>query len=150
VIRENPVCGEIAPDLGLGYKTRSSMRLMLALLVWALRASAKSHSDLVLENLALRQQLASYARGRKRPQLKPHERKFWIALSALWARWRVPLLIVQPPTVIAWQWRGFQRSRRWRSGKPPMLSRRIAACAAEVFGPFLGPRTIAFPHVRRD
>jgi hypothetical protein len=94
------------------------MRFVLALLVWFLRAIAKSHPDLVLENLALRQQLAAYARGRKHPQLEPHDRKFRVALSRAWTGWRTPLLIVQPATVIAWHRRGFQRYWRWRSGKP--------------------------------
>jgi putative transposase len=94
------------------------MRLMLALLVWFLRATRKSHPDLVLENLALRQQLATYTRTGKRPCLKPHERKFWVALSARWSGWRSPLLIVKPATVIAWHRRTFQRYWRWRSGKP--------------------------------
>ena len=62
-------------------------RFFLLLLVWSLRAAVRSRGSLLLENLALRQQLAAYARGRKRPQLKPEERSFWVALSRLWARW---------------------------------------------------------------
>jgi hypothetical protein len=94
------------------------MRLLLALIVWFLRAASKSHTNLVLENLALRQQLATCARDGKRPVLNMHERKFWVALSALWKGWRAPLLIVRPATVIAWHRRAYQRYWRWRSGKP--------------------------------
>ena len=73
---------------------------------------------LLLENLALRQQLATYARMQKRPRLKPQERVFWVALSRVWQSWRSPLVMVKPATVIAWHQRGFQRYWRWRSRKP--------------------------------
>jgi hypothetical protein len=43
------------------------MRLLLALLVWILWATLVARTSLVLENLALRQQLATYARTQKRP-----------------------------------------------------------------------------------
>jgi hypothetical protein len=46
------------------------MRLIVAILLWSLRAVFGSRSDLALENLALRQQLATFARGHKRPMLK--------------------------------------------------------------------------------
>ena len=52
------------------------MRILLALLVWLLRAAVRSRGALALENLALRQQLATYARRDKRPRLKPEERAF--------------------------------------------------------------------------
>ena len=76
------------------------MRLLLALLAWFLRAVFTSRGSLALENLALRQQLAAYARTQKRPRLKPEERVFWVALSRVWSEWRSPLLIVKPATVI--------------------------------------------------
>ena len=43
--------------------------LYLRLLVAALFASVRARRDLVLENLALRHQLAVYTRGRRRPRL---------------------------------------------------------------------------------
>ena len=60
------------------------MRLLLALLVWILRATLVTRSSLVLENFALRQQLATYARTQKRPRLKAEERAFSVALSRVW------------------------------------------------------------------
>jgi hypothetical protein len=60
------------------------MRLLVAVLAWFLRAVFTSHRSLALENLALRQQLAAYARRQKRPRLKPQERAFWVALSRVW------------------------------------------------------------------
>jgi putative transposase len=94
------------------------MRLFVSLLSWFLRAAHTSRSDLVLENLALRQQLATYARTQKRHRLKPEERAFWAALSHVWSDWRSPLVLVKPATVIDWHRRGFQRYWRWRSRKP--------------------------------
>ena len=44
------------------------MGLILALVVWFLRAVRRPHADLVLENLALRQQLAAYSRTVKQPR----------------------------------------------------------------------------------
>jgi len=94
------------------------MRLLVALLVWLLRATFVSRGALALENLALRQQLAAYARSQKRPRLNPEERAFWVALSRVWQDWRSPLAFVRPATVIDWHRRGFRCYWRWRSRKP--------------------------------
>jgi putative transposase len=94
------------------------MRLLLSLLVWFLRAVLTSRGSLAVENLALRQQLATYARSQKRPRLKPLERAFWVALSRSWRDWRSPLVLVKPATVIDWHRRGFRRYWRWRSRRP--------------------------------
>jgi putative transposase len=94
------------------------MRLLASLLVWLRRATLVTRGSLVLENLALRQQLATYTRRQKRPRLKPEERVFWVALSRAWQSWRSPLVLVKPATVIDWHRRGFQRYWRWKSGKP--------------------------------
>jgi putative transposase len=93
------------------------MRLHVSLLAWFLRAVFTSRGSLALENLALRQQLATYARREKRPRLKPEERAFWVALSRIWSEWRSPLVFVKPATVIDWHRRGFRRYWRWKSGK---------------------------------
>ena len=105
------------------------MRLVVALLVWFLRAVFTSRGSLALENLALRQQLATYARAKKRPRLKPVERVFWVALSKVWAGWCSPLAFVKPATVIDWHRRGYRRYWRWRSrnpGRPRIPDEQIA------------------------
>jgi putative transposase len=94
------------------------MILFVSLLAWFLRAVFASRRSLALENLALRQQLATYARLQKLPRLKPQERAFWVALSRVWQSWRSPLVFVKPATVIDWHRRGFRRYWRWKSGKP--------------------------------
>jgi len=96
-----------------------------------------SRSDLVLENLALRQQLAVLQRKHPRPRLRASDRVFWIVLRRGWPRWKETLAIVQPETVIRWHREGFRRYWRWKSrpraGRPSTtaeiraLVRRMAA-----------------------
>src|SRR2546426_12499761 len=100
-----------------------AMSLLLALL-GTLRAALKARTDLVLENLALRQQLALLRRRSKRPPVGLLDRVFWMWLSQWWARWREALHVVQPQTVIRWHRRGFRafwdwKSRRGRTRRPP-------------------------------
>jgi len=72
------------------------MSLVLALL-GALRAALVARTDLVLENLVLRQQVALL---RRRPQLRGLDRAFWVWLSKRWVGWRDALHVVRPETVI--------------------------------------------------
>jgi transposase InsO family protein len=100
------------------------MSLALALL-GALRAALKTRTDLALENLALRQQLALLRRRSKRPQFGRLDRAFWMWLSNCWAGWRGALHLVRPETVIRWHRQGFHafwtwKSRRGRPGRPPV------------------------------
>jgi hypothetical protein len=94
------------------------MRLLVSLLAWILRAVFRSRRSLVLENLALRQQLAAFARAQKRPRLKPDDKAFWMALSKVWRDWRSSLVLVSPATVIAWHRRGYHRYWTWKCGRP--------------------------------
>jgi hypothetical protein len=65
-------------------------------LVWLF---GKGHHAVVLENLALRQQIAIYKRTQKRPRLIRRDRWFLIALSLAWKDWRRALCVVHPDTV---------------------------------------------------
>ena len=76
--------------------------LYLRLLVAALFASVRARRDLVLENLALRHQLAVYTRGGRRPRLRRHDRRFWSLLARGWSGWRGTLVMVEPDTVVRW------------------------------------------------
>jgi hypothetical protein len=83
----------------------------------------RNHTDLALENLALRQQLALLGRRSKRPQFGRLVRAFWVWLSNRWAGWRQTLYLVRPETVIRWHRQGFRtfwtwKSRRGRVGRP--------------------------------
>jgi len=53
---------------------------LLSLILTALRL----RSELALENLALRQQLAVLNRRHRRPKLRKLDRFFWILLSRSW------------------------------------------------------------------
>ena len=75
-------------------------------LIWLF---TRGHQALVLENLALRQQLAVYKRHSKRPRLRRSDRMFWIALAGLWKGWRRVLVLVHPDTVVRWQRQRFRR-----------------------------------------
>jgi len=96
-------------------------------LIWLF---GRGHHAVVLENLALRQQLATYKRKKKRPRLVGRDRWFWIALSAVWKDWRRPLYVVHPDTVVRWQRERFRRyweQRSKKSGRPgrPPISRQV-------------------------
>jgi len=67
-----------------------------------------SRKTLLLENLALLQQLAVLKRKNKRPQLNALDQFFWIAIRRFWAGWQDSLLIVTPATVIGWHRAGFR------------------------------------------
>src|SRR5256885_10551952 len=102
------------------------MSLVLALL-GALRAALRTRTDLTLENLALRQQLALLRRRSKRPPVGLLDRVFWMWLSQWWARWREALHVVQPRTMIRWHRQGFRafwnwKSHRGRPGRPTVAS----------------------------
>ena len=75
------------------------MNTYLSLLGSALRATLSSRQHLVLENLALRQQLAVLSRQSRRPRLAPSDRLFWSFLSQLWSRWQSAVVFVEPETV---------------------------------------------------
>ena len=81
-----------------------------------------SRSNLILENLALRQQLTVQQRTIKRPKLKRKDRIFWAWLSRIWPQWKSALIVVKPETVIKWHRRGFKLYWRWKS-RPSKVGR---------------------------
>ena len=78
----------------------SMLRLLVALLP-TLHSALRSRRDLVAENLALRQQLATLA-GRRHPVIRRADRLFWILLRRFWSGWAECLAIVRPDTVVRW------------------------------------------------
>ena len=73
---------------------------LFAALIGQLRTVFADRRDLVLENAALRQQLAVYQRNGNRLSLTSADGLFWVWLSRCWPRWRTALYIVLPETVI--------------------------------------------------
>src|SRR5262252_1410564 len=68
----------------------------------------RSHHSLVLENLALRQQLVVLKRRHPRPRLILFDRFFWLLLRRCWSGWKQTLLVVTPETVVRWHRAGFR------------------------------------------
>ena len=92
----------------------------MSLLSGFIRSLVISRESLVLENLALRQQLATYLRPCRRPRLRRFDRAFWVLLSKLWREWSTTLIIVKPQTVISWHRQGFKLYWRWKSRPRPL------------------------------
>jgi transposase InsO family protein len=92
--------------------------LALTVLLQAIRALSRSRSDLVLENVALRQQIAVLHKRRGRPCLAPEDRAFWVALRHAWNSWADVLIFVKPETVVNWHRQAFRRY--WRSISRPV------------------------------
>jgi hypothetical protein len=103
------------------------VQVLIALLS-ALLIFFRSRSDIALEILALRQQVAVRQRQRPRPPLNSGDRLFWTTLRRIWSRWADVLLIVQPETVVGWHRTGFRLYWRWRSrpcGGRPRISQEV-------------------------
>ena len=73
-----------------------------------------SRSNLIIENLALRQQLTVQQRTIKRPKLKRKDRIFWAWLSRIWPQWKSALIVVKPEIVIKWHRQGFKLYWHWK------------------------------------
>src|SRR6266516_459298 len=87
----------------------------LRILIRTLRAAVRTHRELALENLALRQQLAVWKVRLPRPRLTVMDRIFWVVLSRFWKSWRSSLQVVRPETVVGWHGQGFRRYWAWKS-----------------------------------
>src|SRR5260370_932167 len=69
----------------------------------------RARRSLLLENLALRQQLAVLKRRHPRPRLDLLDKLFWVASRRFWSRWQHYLIAVTPETVVRWhRWRFLQ------------------------------------------
>ena len=87
----------------------------LWIVLGTLRSAVRTHRELALENLALRQQLAVWKARQSRPRLTEADRIFWVLLSRLWTNWRHSLQLVRPETVVRWHRDGFRRYWAWKS-----------------------------------
>src|ERR1700693_3961498 len=67
-----------------------------------------SHHGLLLENLALRQQLVVLKRHHPRPRVNFFDRLFWLFVRRCWSGWKQALLVVTPETVVRWHYAGFR------------------------------------------
>ena len=80
------------------------LRLWFGLLKRLLRF----RQSLLIENLALRQQLAVFKRQNGRPRLVATDTLFWVVLRRFWSLWKNSLIVVKPESVVRWHRAGFQ------------------------------------------
>jgi hypothetical protein len=110
---------------------------LLFLFVASFRAVLRSRTDLVTEDLLLRQQLPFLTRpARKRPCLRGRDGLFWMLVGLVRGDWTIHLVLVRPETVACWHRPGWRSFWRWRSrvslGRPrlsPQTRELIAAMA---------------------
>ena len=100
--------------------------LLRLMLVVATR-SFHPRRDLLLENLALRQQLAVLKGRRPRARLTVTDKWFWVMLRRLWLGWRQALILVQPETVVRWHRAGFKLYWQWLSRHRNAAGRRCVS-----------------------
>jgi putative transposase len=81
---------------------------MVALLIGAIVRFFQGRRQLLLENLALRQQLAALKRRRPRPMLVVFDKLFWVLAQRFWSEWKQALIVVTPETVVRWHRAGFR------------------------------------------
>ena len=100
------------------------MLRLLVLFVTAANRLLRSRRDLLLENLALRQQLAALTQKHSRSRIRTPDRVFWVLLRRLWSGWKGALVVMQPETVIRWHRAGFKLYWKWLSRKHPVVGRK--------------------------
>src|SRR5207302_3006055 len=94
------------------------------LLVSAILRLFRGRRTLLLENLALRQQLAALRRKHPRPRLTALDKLFWVLARRFWSRWKQALIIVSPETVVRWHRSGFAIYWRAISGARRIVGRK--------------------------
>lgn len=100
------------------------MLRLLRLWFGLLAPSFRSRRDLLLEILALRQQLAVVKDRHPQPRFSLPDRFFWVVLRRLWPGWTRALVLVQPETVVRWHRAGFKFYWKWISRKQVRLGRK--------------------------
>ena len=90
------------------------LRLLKLLPVLAIRLF-RSRRELLLENLALRQQLTILKQRHPQPRFAITDKLFWVMLRRLWYGWKCALVLVRPETVVRWHRTGFKLYWKWLS-----------------------------------
>ena len=83
-----------------------------------------SRRTLLLENLALRQQLTVLKRKHPKPRLPGFDKVFWILAKRFWPQWKQALFVVSPETVVRWHRAGFRLYWTWLSRHRICLGRK--------------------------
>ena len=92
----------------VGIRYHHRMTDTIGLLAGSILRLLHSRRTLLLENLALRQQLAALKRKHPKPRLSVADKLFWILARRFWSRWKQTLIVVTPETVVRWHRAGFR------------------------------------------
>ncbi len=111
---------------------------------WAV-STFRSREDLILENLALRQQLMALHSKRPRRRLTALHKLFWVLLRGLWSEWERPLILVTPRTVVGWHRAGLRLYWTWVSRARRMGGRRRVARNVQHIFDFLAATSAGTP-----
>src|ERR1700745_1947540 len=84
----------------------------------------RSHHTLLLENLALRQQLTVLKRKHRRPKVSRLAKLFWVLAHRFWSARKSSLIIVTPETVVRWHRAGFRLYWSWISRVKKQVGRK--------------------------
>jgi carbamoylphosphate synthase small subunit len=63
----------------------------------------RKKSDVIFENLILRQQLGMYLVKKQKPDISDIDRSMLVAIMRVFSKWRNSLIAVKPETLISWQ-----------------------------------------------
>src|ERR1019366_5468309 len=94
--------------------------LCLGMLVRLMRV----RRSLLLDNLALRQQLAVLKRQHPKPRIGLLDKLFWVAVRRVWSGWKQSLIVATPETVVRWHRVGFRLYWRLISRASTQVGRR--------------------------
>src|SRR6202048_3085054 len=103
------------------------MQRLLSLLSVLATRFFRSRRDLLLENLALRQQLAVLKVRHPQPRFAASDKLFWVMLCRLWPGWKQALILIQPETVVGWHRAGFKLYWKWLSRHRTRAGRRCVS-----------------------
>jgi hypothetical protein len=84
----------------------------------------RARRSLLLENLALRQQLAVLKRRHPRPRPDLLDKLFWVAVRRFWSGWQESLIAVTPETVVRGHRGGFRLYGKLISNVRRLVGRR--------------------------
>jgi len=87
----------------------------IGLFVASIVPLSRARRSLLLENLALRQQLAVLKRKHPRPRLTVFDKLFWVLARKYWPQWKQALIVVSPENVVRWHRGGFRLYWAWLS-----------------------------------
>ena len=100
---------------------------MLRLLPILLVCFFRSRRDILMENLALRQQLTVLKQRHPQPRFGVSDKLFWMMLRRFWPGWKRALILVQPETVVRWHRAGFKLYWTWLSRHRTLAGRKCVS-----------------------